>query len=538
MVEYEKFSEETKKFFQKAMDIYENIESLKIEKEVEKLGSTKHQCTLSRLDKKVFSMFVASFTSNTHLQTLLSEYDDIKKEDLFSFIGMKEEEIKPLESSYSKYYNTKFKLDLSNIIEEELEECSVLEISPEFIYYLLRKSVAGSDIIIFFFESLKEQLNYSGFASYSHPSFKAVRQYLIFAHQIQFKKPTLQNDFSFWDEEDEVNLEEKRKNLFTKKHTELWTILEEIKTKFIGQERLVEDLFYTMIYNQDLASNKRLTDGERAILFIDGPTGTGKTAITREICRKLTIPVAFASSVNYSSTGYEGANITDLLAQLYQASGNNLQLAERGIILLDEFDKLAYTSDDGIKMKKAVQQQLLDFLGGGVYPVNIGNKFLKTEQVEFDTSKLTFILLGALSELRNKKIVDSDIYSIVPEDLIAHGLERELVGRINTYLHTDEYTKEDLLRILKESSISPILSLKKGVSLYGKELVIDEEIYEDIVNAAYDLHSGARGLQTIINNIRTSFLKEILRGEEQTIYLGKERVKEDIEKIFVRRINR
>ena len=538
MVEYEKFSEETKKFFQKAMDIYENIESLKIEKEVEKLGSTKHQCTLSRLDKKVFSMFVASFTSNTHLQTLLSEYDDIKKEDLFSFIGMKEEEIKPLESSYSKYYNTKFKLDLSNIIEEELEECSVLEISPEFIYYLLRKSVAGSDIIIFFFESLKEQLNYSGFASYSHPSFKAVRQYLIFTHQIQFKKPTLQNDFSFWDEEDEVNLEEKRKNLFTKKHTELWTILEEIKTKFIGQERLVEELFYTMIYNQDLASNKRVTDGERAIIFIDGPTGSGKTAITREICRKLTIPVAFASSVNYSSTGYEGANITDLLAQLYQASGNNLQLAERGIILLDEFDKLAYTSDDGIKMKKAVQQQLLDFLGGGVYPVNIGNKFLKTEQVEFDTSKLTFILLGALSELRDKKIVDSDIYSIVPEDLIAHGLERELVGRINTYLHTNEYTKEDLLRILKESSISPILSLKKGVSLYGKELIIDEEIYEDIVNAAYDLHSGARGLQTIINNIRTSFLKEILRGEEQTIYLGKERVKEDIEKIFVRRINR
>lgn len=83
-----------------------------------------------------------------------------------------------------------------------------------------------------------------------------------------------------------------------------------------------------------------------------------------------------------------------------------------------------------------------------------------------------------------------------------------------------------------------MLSLKKGISLYGKELIIDEDIYEDIVNAAYQLHSGARGLQTIINNIRTSFLKEILRGEEQTIYLGKERVKEDIDKIFVRRINR
>ena len=450
----------------------------------------------------------------------------------------KEEEIKPLESSYLTYYNTKFKLDLFNMVEEDLDTYSILEITPEFIYYLLRKNVAGSDVVAYFMDSMKEYLNYSGFTHLNHPSFKTVNNYLVLNHMIQYKNSTTKKNSLFLTEEDDLTLEQKRQNLFTKSQQELWTLLEEIKKKFIGQERLVEDLFYTIIYNQDLASNKRLTDGERAILFIDGPTGTGKTAITREICRKLTIPVAFASSVNYSSTGYEGANITDLLAQLYQASGNNLQLAERGIILLDEFDKLAYTSDDGIKMKKAVQQQLLDFLGGGVYPVNIGNKFLKTEQVEFDTSKLTFILLGALSELRNKKIVDSDIYSIVPEDLIAHGLERELVGRINTYLHTDEYTKEDLLRILKESSISPILSLKKGVSLYGKELIIDEEIYEDIVNAAYDLHSGARGLQTIINNIRTSFLKEILRGEEQTIYLGKERVKEDIEKIFVRRINR
>lgn len=538
MYEYEKFSEETKKFFQKVMDIYANIEPLEIQKVVEKIGCDKQQYTLSRLDKKVFSMFIASFTTDIHLQSLLGEYDDIKKEDLFSFIGIKEEEIKPLESFYLTYYNTKFKLDLFNMVEEDLDTYSISEITPEFIYYLLRKNVAGSDVVAYFMDSMKEHLNYSGFTHLNHPSFKTVNNYLVLNHMIQYKNSTTKKNSLFLTEEDDLTLEQKRQNLFTKSQQELWTLLEEIKKKFIGQERLVEDLFYTIIYNQDLASNKRLTDGERAILFIDGPTGTGKTAITREICRKLTIPVAFASSVNYSSTGYEGANITDLLAQLYQASGNNLQLAERGIILLDEFDKLAYTSDDGIKMKKAVQQQLLDFLGGGVYPVNIGNKFLKTEQVEFDTSKLTFILLGALSELRDKKIVDSDIYSIMPEDLIAHGLERELVGRINTYLHTDEYTKEDLLRILKESSISPILSLKKGVFLYGKELIIDEEIYEDIVNAAYDLHSGARGLQTIINNIRTSFLKEILRGEEQTIYLGKERVKEDIEKIFVRRINR
>ena len=74
--------------------------------------------------------------------------------------------------------------------------------------------------------------------------------------------------------------------------------------------------------------------------------------------------------------------------------------------------------------------------------------------------------------------------------------------------------------------------------MYEKELIVSDDIYEYIVNAAYQLHSGARGLQTVMNNIRTSLLKEILRGDESTIYLGKERVKEDIEKIFVRRMNR
>jgi ATP-dependent protease Clp ATPase subunit len=104
------------------------------------------------------------------------------------------------------------------------------------------------------------------------------------------------------------------------------------------------------------------------------------------------------------------------------------------------------------------------------------------------------------------------------------GLERELVGRFNTYLHTNEYNREILIKILKESTISPIIGFRKLVESKGKKLVIDEDVYGLIADQAYKLNTGARSLQTIMNSIRSHFLKEILRGTSDTIYLDYETV--------------
>lgn len=104
------------------------------------------------------------------------------------------------------------------------------------------------------------------------------------------------------------------------------------------------------------------------------------------------------------------------------------------------------------------------------------------------------------------------------------GLERELVGRFNIYLHTNDYSKEDLIKILRESTISPLIGFKRWVESRGKKLEIDEEVYDLIAAQAYELNTGARSLQTVINNIRTPYIKEVLRGTSQVIHLDAESV--------------
>ena len=144
-----------------------------------------------------------------------------------------------------------------------------------------------------------------------------------------------------------------------------WDILEDLKRKFIGQEEAAEDIFYNIVNNQELAKMEDIPDGQRSIIFMDGPSGTGKTAIVREITKQMKIPFVTTSINNYSSTGYVGGNLTDLLEQLLSAAQGDLELAQKGIIVLDEFDKIAHSKDRGLEMKRAVQQQLLDFLCGG-----------------------------------------------------------------------------------------------------------------------------------------------------------------------------
>lgn len=322
-------------------------------------------------------------------------------------------------------------------------------------------------------------------------------------------------------------------------------MLASIEQKFIGQENAAKLLFFNIIKNQKLASIPNIPSGTRSIMFIDGPSGTGKTAITKDITDNLGLPFVATSITNYSASGYVGGNITDILKELYVKSGGDLSKAERGIVVLDELDKIVNNSSRDLTMKTAVQHQLLDFLGGGKYTIEVD----KGQTVEFDTSKLTFVCLGALTNLRNDKMQMSSSrpigfnvkydestkakdYSITPEDLIKMGFEKELVGRFNTYVHTKDYSKSDLKKILLESKISPLIGFKTLVSSFGKKLVIDEDAYDLIAEAAYDLNTGARSLQTVVNNLNSHYLEELLVGAEEEIHITFENVKRINEAAF------
>ena len=587
---YENFDNETKVYLNKAMDIYSTINDKEINKTVSLLGDKKNY-TFTKQDKKILSLFIAGFYAPS-LSKILEEYDDLSKSDAFDFINTKEEDIRNLEEKeYSDFYEKYMKSELVLISRDCASYPKIKKVTSETIFLSLEGNGAfihNSDIMNYFADAYDIDTLFFG----EHSIFNAIENYATSKGLLQENSNKFSNYYDYSDlfnpknncdnknsdnipkvkfvgasplndilsdmfkevfdtgEKPPVEQVEKKTDLDSE---ELWSILDEIKAKFIGQERAVEDLFYNIVNNQDLATEDDTFDGERSIIFLDGPTGTGKTAITREITEKLDIPFTATSIVNYSSTGYVGGNITDTLSELYKKSKGNLKKAERGIIVLDEFDKIIYDrKNGGLEMKKAVQQQLLDFMGGGTYEIIVGDNPFNMRRVSFDTSKLTFICLAALTDLREKKTSnkqligfgnrteahDNESYTITPQDLIDLGYERELVGRFNTYLHTDEYSNYGLLRILKESTISPVIGFERWIDARGKKLVVEDGVYEAIADAAYDLNTGARSLQTIMNNIRTPFLKKVLRGKEETIYLDVDTVKKVTEDTVKRKVRK
>ncbi len=553
MIEYKELSKETQLFLNKAMEIYDTIKDKKIVKKVENYGDvTDYEFTKS--DKKIFSLFMAGFLVDGKLKDILLESDDIKLDYLFQFIDIKKDDIiKIEEEKYEDFYEKNLKLDLLSIINKKTRYEEIYFFTPAVLLSLLQYDyITGSKILNYFGSFYK--IPHTNFGFSGHPLFKKLEAYMLIDGSITKKKFSKNDDIKhpfLFDFSINVN-NNKHENIMhtlqleqTEKNRKpfviddnLWKILDEIKGKFIGQEEAAEDLFYNIVNNQQLADMENIPDGQRSIIFVDGPTGTGKTAITREITDKLGIPFVSTSVTNYSATGYVGGNITDVLKELLKKADGDLEKAQRGIVVFDEFDKIAYSRSGGLEMKRAVQQQLLDFLGGGKYNIHTSKTLFNSNEVEFDTSKLTFICLGALTNLRTYKtrrkstvgfgqsddIEEEQEYNITPNDLIGIGLERELVGRFNTYLHTNDYSVDSLERILRVSTISPLLGFKKWVESHGKKLIIDEDVYRLIAEQAYELNTGARSLQTVMNNIRTQFIKKVLRENDKVIHLDSETV--------------
>lgn len=539
---YKDLNEETKEYLKKAMDIYFTIKDNIIIKKV-KITVLKENYRFCKADKKVLSLFIAGFLTSGNLKNILDEYDNIKLNDLLEFTNLKLEDIGKLsENDYANFYHENLESDIKNFICSYKNIKRINYISPEFILFSLKYANFNGIKILDYFSG---NHNLGMFFS-ENALFSRLEEYIKASGSIKEEKI-----FETFLKTSRTNTDKilrvKRKYIDFNSEN-VWPLLDEIKQKFVGQEQTVEQLFYNIINNQQLVHASDVLGNQRSIIFLDGSTGTGKTAITREITKKIEVPLVSTSIANYSAAGYVGGNLTDILVELYEKSGEDLKRAESGVVILDEFDKIAYSQSDGLIMKQSIQHDLLDFLGGGKYTINVENKMFESNMVEFDTSKLTFICLAALTDLREQKTEikqpigfgsenckTNQNYSINPSDLIKIGLERELVGRLNTYIHTQDYTKEDLSEILRKSTISPLIGFKTWVEFKNKNLKIDDSIYDIIAQQAYELKTGARGLQTVMNNIRTYFLKEVLRGTDKTIYLNSETIIEIYDQTFNRK---
>lgn len=326
--------------------------------------------------------------------------------------------------------------------------------------------------------------------------------------------------------------------------TDASKIIEAIKAKIVGQDPVIESVVANACANQIMIStnNPDLISGQKTSILIDGPTGTGKTAIIKELAEKLGIPVVITSATSYSMEGYVGGNLTDIPKQLLEKANGDLELAQRGIVCLDEFDKLSNMEGGITRNKQGIQQELLAFIGGNKYLLP-GSPF--EPKIEFDTTNLTFIGMGAFTKIREGKALENkqsigfirdqtqgdeqdQEYVVTAQDYIAFGLERELVGRFSLLTSTKDLKVEDLKNILLTSTISPLETFKEFASTFGIENVTyEEEFIQTMAELAYEMGFGARGLQKLMSDVKNELLLAMMNEDQKEIKLSAELLNAD-----------
>ena len=319
------------------------------------------------------------------------------------------------------------------------------------------------------------------------------------------------------------------------------SVIDKITNKIIGQDDAIKTLVSNIYHNQKLINfiseqeeiDPSLLDSSKVSILLDGETGTGKTAIEKEIAKELDLPIVITSANSFSETGYVGPTITDILKKLLDQTNGDIKKAERGIVVLDEIDKI--TKEEGIagkSMHEGVQNELLSFIGGGEYDISNGGFGFFSNKIKFDTSKLTFILSGAFTDLREQKIEEEEkkyksmgftyndesntekTYTLLPEDYIKSGLKREFFGRIKVLTGTKSYDHDAYKKILLESKISPLKNFEQTVKLYGYPgIEYDESFVNKLAEEAVKMKTGARGLQTVMSGIQNKLLMGLINHE-------------------------
>ncbi|MDE6534385.1 MAG: ATP-dependent Clp protease ATP-binding subunit ClpX [Muribaculaceae bacterium] len=314
------------------------------------------------------------------------------------------------------------------------------------------------------------------------------------------------------------------------------------------------------VYNHYKRLAQKLDDDdvdiEKSNIIIVGPTGTGKTLLAKTIARLLDVPFTIVDATVLTEAGYVGEDIESLLTRLLQAADYDVAKAERGIVFIDEIDKIARKSDNPSITRdvsgEGVQQGLLKLLEGSIVnvPPQGGRKHPEAKMIPVDTKNILFICGGAFDGIErkianrlnthvvgyatdsNKQKIKRDNYLryVAPQDLKSFGLIPEIIGRLPILTHLDPLDRDALLRVLTEPKNAIIKQYQKMFKMDGVELTFDQSALELIVDKAIEYKLGARGLRSIVESIMVDSMYDIPGSDIKSLNITRDYALEQIQK--------